>query len=56
MSGSLFHWSKKGGVQKLATDFKGPADFCVVPNKKGYLAAVPDLVKGEIRLVQLGYK
>lgn len=53
VSGSLFHWSKKGGVQKLATGFKGPADICVVPNKQGYLVAVPDLVKGEIRLVQL---
>jgi hypothetical protein len=56
VSGSLFQWSKKGGVQKLATGFKGPADICVVPNKLGYLVAVPDLVKGEIRLVQLGYK
>jgi hypothetical protein len=56
VSGSLFHWSKKGGMQKLATGFKGPADICVVPNGKGYLVAVPDLVKGEIRLVQLGYK
>jgi hypothetical protein len=56
VSGSLFHWSKKGGMQKLAGDFKGPADFCVVSNKEGYLVAVPDLVKGEIRLVQLGYK
>jgi len=56
VSGSLFHWSKKGGMQKLATEFKGPADICVVPNKEGYLVAVPDLVKGEIRLVQLGSK
>lgn len=43
-------------MQKLADGFKGPADICVVPNKEGYLVAVPDLVKGEIRLVQLGYK
>ena len=43
-----------GQCKKLATGFKGPADFCVVPNKKGLLVAVPDLVKGEIRFVQLG--
>jgi hypothetical protein len=54
VTGSLFQWNKKMGMHKLATDFKGPADFCVVPNKAGYLVAVPDLVKGEIRLVQLG--
>ena len=53
-SGALFRWNKKDGVQKLATGFKGPADFCVVPNKQGMLVAVPDLVKGEIRLIQLG--
>jgi hypothetical protein len=54
MSGSLFRWNKKDGMQKLATGFKGPADFCAVPNKQGVLVAVPDLVKGEIRLIQLG--
>ncbi|MGA8963968.1 MAG: hypothetical protein WB525_05725, partial [Pseudolabrys sp.] len=54
MSGSLFRWNKKDGMQKLASGFKGPADFCVVPNKQGLLVAVPDLVKGEIRLIQLG--
>lgn len=56
VSGSLFRWNKKDGMQKLATDFKGPADFCVVPNKQGLLVAAPDLVKGEIRLIQLGRK
>jgi hypothetical protein len=54
VSGSLFQWNKKMGVKKLATGFKGPADIAVVPNAKGYLVAVPDLVKGEIRLAQLG--
>jgi len=53
-SGSLFRWNKKEGMQKLATDFKGPADFCVVPNNKGLLVVVPDLVKGELRFVELG--
>lgn len=54
MTGSLFRWNKKDGMQKLASGFKGPADFGVVPNKQGLLVAVPDLVKGEIRLIQLG--
>ena len=45
VTGSLFQWNKKMGVKKLATGFKGPADFCVVPNAKGLLVAVPDLVK-----------
>jgi hypothetical protein len=53
-SGSLFSWSKDGGMQKLATGFKGPADFAVAPNDKGLLVAVPDLVKSQIRLIQLG--
>ena len=30
------------------------ADFCVIPNKQGLLVVVPDLVKGELRFVQLG--
>ena len=30
-----------------------PADFCVVPNDKGLLVVVPDLVKGELRFVQI---
>jgi hypothetical protein len=54
VSGSLFQWNKKMGMKKLATGFKGPADFAVAPNAKGYLVAVPDLVKAEIRLIQLG--
>lgn len=54
VSGSLFQWNKATGMKQLATGFKGPADFCVVPNKKGLLVVVPDLVKGELRFVQLG--
>jgi hypothetical protein len=53
-TGSLFQWNKKMGVHKLAGDFKGPADFCAIPNGKGTLVVVPDLVKGELRFVQLG--
>jgi hypothetical protein len=54
VSGSLFQWNKKKGMKKLASEFKGPADFCVVPNAKGLVVVVPDLVKGELRFVQLG--
>ena len=52
-TGSLIRWNKKDGMQKLAGDFKGPADFCAFPNEQGTFVAVPDLLKGEIRLIQL---
>ena len=54
VTGSLFQWNEKMGKKELAADFKGPADFAVVRNREGYLVAVPDLVKGEMRLIQLG--
>lgn len=53
-SGSLFSWSAKAGMQTLASGFKGPADFCVIPDAKGYLVVAPDLVKGELRMIRLG--
>jgi len=52
-SGSLFRWNAKTGMQTLAGDFKGPADFCVIPGDKRLTAVVPDLVKGELRFVEL---
>jgi hypothetical protein len=54
VSGTLFHWSAKGGTQTLASGFKGPADFAVVPEKKGLLVVVPDLAKSELRFITLG--
>ncbi len=54
VSGTVFQWNKKMGKHDLATGFKGPADLCAVPNAKGLLVVVPDLVKGEMRFVQLG--
>jgi hypothetical protein len=54
VTGSLFQWNKTMGMKKLATDFKGPADFCAFANDKGLMVVVPDLVKGELRFVQLG--
>ena len=53
-SGSLFRWSAKKGVETLASGFKGPADFCVVPEAKGLMVVVPDLVKSELRMIRLG--
>ena len=52
-SGSLFSWSEKSGMQKLASGFKGPADFCVVPTPKGLTVVVPDLVQSQLRFIQL---
>ncbi len=51
-SGSLLRWSAKG-AETLAKGFKGPVDFCVVPEAGGLLVVVPDLVQGELRLVRL---
>lgn len=51
-SGSLLRWSAKG-TETLAKGFKGPADFCVVPEANGLLVVVPDLVQSELRLVRL---
>ena len=43
VTGSVFQWNKKMGKHDLTTGFKGPADLCA-----------PDLVKGEMRFIQLG--
>jgi hypothetical protein len=51
-SGSLLRWSARG-TETLAKGFKGPADFCVVPEAGGLLVVVPDLVQSELRLVHL---
>jgi sugar lactone lactonase YvrE len=51
-SGSLLRWSAKG-TETLAKGFKGPADFCVMPEAGGLLVVVPDLVQSELRLVRL---
>ncbi|MFZ3321032.1 MAG: hypothetical protein WA190_01600 [Usitatibacter sp.] len=48
-SGSVFRYGPKGEVQELAKGFKGPADLCAM----GDMVYVPDLVKGEIRMLRL---
>jgi len=52
-SGSLFQWLQNGEMRKLADGFKGPADFCVIPQAGGLTVVVPDLVQGQLRFVQL---
>lgn len=52
-SGSLFQWSRKMGMHKLAEGFKGPADFCVIAKGKGVTAYVPDLVQSQVRIIEL---
>ncbi len=52
-SGSLARWSVKTGLQPLAKGFKGPADFCVIPDAKGLMVVVPDLAKSELRMIRL---
>jgi outer membrane protein assembly factor BamB len=54
--GGLFLLSGGGGPVKLAGGFKGPADFAVVPRGKGFLVVVPDLVTGELHLIQIANK
>ena len=52
-AGELFSWTEKGGKLTIASGFKGPADFCVVPSANGMLVVVPDLVKSELRFIKL---
>lgn len=53
MSGSLFSWTQAQGRQVVAKDFKGPADFCAMQSGAGLELVVPDLIKGELRLIKL---
>ena len=48
-SGSVFRFGPKKEVQVLGKGFKGPADLCVM----GDMLYVPDLVKGEVRILHL---
>jgi hypothetical protein len=56
-TGSLFRWSEKTGKRDLATGFKGPADFCVVPGADGSMTVVvPDLPQSQLRFIHLRSK
>lgn len=51
---SLSHWSESGGAKVLASGFKGPADFTVVPGGKDEMTVVvPDLVQSQLRFIHL---
>lgn len=52
-TGSLFRWTGDGEMRKLADGFKGPADFCVMPQPGGLTVIVPDLVQSQLRFIQL---
>ena len=52
-SGSLFRWTEGGEMRKLADGFKGPADFCVMPQAGGLTVYLPDLVQSQLRIIQL---
>jgi hypothetical protein len=52
-TGSLFRWTESGEMRKLADGFKGPADFCVMPQPGGLTVIVPDLVQSQLRIIQL---
>jgi hypothetical protein len=52
-TGSLFRWTGDGEMRKLADGFKGPADFCVMPQQGGLTVIVPDLVQSQLRFIQL---
>lgn len=53
VSGTLFSWSRASGRHRLAANFKGPADFCAMASDAGLELVVPDLIKGELRLIRL---
>jgi sugar lactone lactonase YvrE len=53
-SGSLLRWSAGGSMETLASGFKGPADFAVVPERNGIMVVVPDLPASQLRMVRLG--
>jgi hypothetical protein len=50
---SLSHWSETGGIKILASGFKGPADFTVIPGKDELTVVVPDLPQSQLRFIHL---
>jgi sugar lactone lactonase YvrE len=53
-SGTIFTWNPKSGATAIvASGFKGPADFCAFEHDGGLRVIVPDLVKSELRMIQL---
>lgn len=51
--GSIGVWSADDGMRILADGFEGPADFTVIPKDDALLIVAPDLVQGELRLIEM---
>jgi len=51
--GALVHRNANGETRKLSDGYKGPADFCVLPNAGGLTVYLPDLVQSQVRIIQL---
>ncbi|MCB2226899.1 MAG: hypothetical protein KQH53_09490 [Desulfarculaceae bacterium] len=51
--GGLFLLQGEAAPVQLAGGFGGPADFALVPRDKGFLVAAPDLVTGNLRLIEI---
>ncbi len=51
--GGLFVITGQTAPVKLVGGFKGPADFGLVPKGSGYLVVAPDLVTGQLHLIEL---
>ena len=49
-SGEVFRYGPRREVQVLGKGFKGPADLCMLHDT----IYVPDLVKGEVRMIRIG--
>jgi hypothetical protein len=49
----LFAKEKDGNPYSLSSQFEGPADFAIMPKANGYFVVVPDLIKGELRFIEL---
>ena len=54
--GGLFLLSGGGDPVKLVGGIKGPADFALAPRGKDYLVVVPDLVTGQVHLIEIADK
>src|SRR6185503_1815712 len=52
-TGALVYRNANGETRRLSDGYKGPADFCVLPNAGGLTVYLPDLVQSQLRIIQL---
>ena len=50
---ALVYRNANGETRRLSDGYKGPADFCVLPNAGGLTVYLPDLVQSQVRIIQL---